>query len=79
MKRITTIWQVTGNTVFKLKDTGQLVGFNDMPEPVLINDYSIKVTKQNDSESTGPAIAMHELFLAEYIAKLLNKYPPEFN
>jgi hypothetical protein len=82
MNRNTTKWQVEGNTVFKLKETGNVEKIDGKFVPEVTNDYLFNVQLQNRhiptgaaANSTGPAMAYKAKFLAEHIANLLNKYP----
>jgi hypothetical protein len=53
MKRDTTIWQVEGNTVFKLKETGSVERIEGKFVPEVTNDYLFNVQHRCVRDSDG--------------------------
>jgi hypothetical protein len=72
MLQRTDIWQVEGNLVYKLKNTGKFTKVEEGFEPSLTNEYSMLV-----HESSANINKMNEA--ANKIAEILNKNPEIFN
>lgn len=78
-------WITDGGAVFSLKPTGKMKKVEGEYVSELTNDVFIRVqlhnthirNLDNPDGITPAAIAFKEKFIAEHIAELLNKFPPD--
>lgn len=82
MIEVAGIWQHTDNTVFKLKETGQMTRKNGVLVPVLVNDAYISISHQNIDGPAGVVKVESDkrnLELARTVTALLNDFEPSAN